>query len=91
MDASETRFDRLEAKIDKLAEAMVKLVEIDTKIDGLVTHNTTQDNRLNRHSETIDNHAIMLAGVSKASSANEWFVRVLIAALVTGLAFMMRS
>jgi len=88
---SDARFDRLEAKIDKLAEAMVKLVEIDTKIDGLVTHNTTQDNRLNRHSETIDNHAIMLAGVSKASSANEWFVRVLIAALVTGLAFMMRS
>jgi len=88
---SDARFDRLEAKIDKLAEAMVKLVEIDTKIDGLTKHNTTQDNRLNRHSETIDQHAITLATVAKVSGANEWFVRVLIAALVTALAFMMRS
>lgn len=88
---SNTRFDRLEAKIDKLAEAMVKLVEIDTKIDGLVGHNVTQDNRLNRHSETIDQHAITLATVAKVSGTNEWFVRVLIAALVTAVAFMMRS
>jgi len=85
------RFDRLEAKIDKLAEAMVKLVEIDTKIDGLVGHNVTQDNRLNRHSETIDQHAILLATVAKVSGTNEWFVRVLIAALVTAVAFMLRS
>jgi len=55
------RFDRLETKIDKLADAMVKLVEIDTKIDGLISHNETQDRRLNKHSETIDEHAIKLA------------------------------
>ena len=85
------RFDRLETKIDKLADAMVKLVEIDTKIDGILNHNSTQDNRLNRHSEAIDDHAVKLAVVVKASGANEWFVRLLIAALVTGLAFMMRG
>ena len=90
MDA-DLRFDRLEAKLDKLADAMVKLVAIDTKIDGLLTHNNTQDNRLNKHSETLDAHAIKLATVSKASGANEWFVRLLIAALVTGAAFMMRG
>ena len=88
---SDARFDRLEAKIDKLADAMVKLVEIDTKIDGLLTHNNTQDTRLNKHSAEIDQHAIKLAVVSKASGANEWFVRLLIAALVTGVAFMMRG
>jgi hypothetical protein len=88
---SAARFDRLEAKIDKLADAMIKLVEIDTKIDGLLLHNNTQDTRLNRHSEVIDEHAIKLAVVVKASGANEWFVRLLIAALVTGLAFMMRG
>ena len=91
MDDVNSRFDRLEAKIDKLADAMIKLVEIDTKMEGLVAHNNTQDNRLNKHSETLDAHAIKLATVSKASGANEWFVRLLIAALVTGAAFMMRG
>ena len=91
MDDVNSRFDRLEAKIDKLADAMIKLVEIDTKMEGLVAHNNTQDNRLNKHSETLDTHAIKLATVSKASGANEWFVRLLIAALVTGAAFMMRG
>jgi len=87
----EARFDRLEAKLDKLADAMVKLIEHDTKLEGLVAHNNTQDNRLNKHSETLDSHAIKLATISKSSGANEWFVRLLIAALVTGAAFMMRG
>jgi len=85
------RFDRLEAKIDKLSDAMVKLVAIDTKIDGLISHNNTQDNRLNKHSEEIDQHSVRLAIVSKSSGANEWFVRLLIAALVSGAAFMLRG
>jgi len=88
---SSARFDRLEAKIDKLADAMIKLVEIDTKIDGLLLHNNTQDNRLNKHSEALDDHAVKLAVVSKSSGTNEWFTRVMIAALVAGVAFMMRS
>ena len=88
---SDARFDKLEAKIDKLAEAMVKLVEIDTKMDGLVAHNTTQDNRINRHSSTIDEHAIKLAMNAKTSGANEWFIRILIAALVSAAAFMLRN
>lgn len=90
MDA-EVRFDRLETKIDKLADAMIKLVEIDTKIDGLKTHNQTQDRRLNKHSETIDTHAIKLATIGKVSGTNEWFVRLLIAALVAGAAYMIRT
>ena len=88
---SNARFDRLEAKIDKLADAMVKLVAIDTKIDGLLNHNNTQDNRLNKHSEEIDQHSIKLAVVAKASGANEWFVRLLIASLVASAAFLLRT
>jgi len=87
----DARFDRLEAKIDKLADAMVKLVEIDTKIDGLMAHNNTQDIRLNNHSKEIDGHAIKLALATKSSTANEWFIRLLIAALVTGCSFMLRG
>ena len=85
------RFDRLEAKIDKLADAMVKLVEIDTKISGLLLHNNTQYARLNKHIEELETHAIQLALAAKTGGANEWFIRLLIAALVTGAAFMMRS
>jgi len=88
---SDARFDRLEAKIDKLADAMVKLVAIDTKIDGLLNHNNTQDNRLNKHSEEIDENKIAIALQGKTSSSNEWFVRILIAALVSAAAFMLRS
>jgi len=90
-DLMDARFDRLEAKLDKLAEAMIKLVEIDTKIDGLLFHNNIQDKRLNKHSEAIDTHAVKLAVVSKSSGANEWFIRLLIACLVTGAAFMLRD
>jgi hypothetical protein len=91
MDDVNSRFDRLETKIDKLSDAMITLIQHDTKIDGLVAHNHTQDSRLNKHSETMDAHAIKLATVSKSSGANEWFIRLLIAALVSGVAIMMRS
>jgi len=90
MDDFNSRLDSLETKIDKLSDAMITLIQHDTKIDGLVAHNNTQDNRLNKHSEAIDAYAVKLATVSKASGANEWFVRLLIAALVTGAAFMLR-
>jgi hypothetical protein len=91
MDDVNGRFDRLETKIDKLADAMILMIQHDTQIDGLLAHNHTQDSRLNKHSVTIDEHSIKLATVSKSSGANEWFVRLLIAALVTGAAFMMRG
>ena len=87
----DARFDRLEAKLDKLAEAMIKLVEIDTKIDGLLFHNNIQDKRLNKHSEAIDTHSVKLAVVSKSSGANEWFIRLLIATIVAGAAFVIRD
>ena len=85
------RFDRLEAKIDKLVDVMVKLVEIDTKMDGLTSHNVIQDNRLNKHSSTIDKHSIKLATVAKTSGANEWFIRILIAGVVSAVFYAMRG
>ena len=87
----EQRFDRLDAKVDKIADAMTKLIEHDTKIEGLVRHNNVQDDRLNKHSGEIDNHSIELATVTKAAGTNEWFIRVLIAGLVTTMFFLVRS
>ena len=84
----EARFDRLDSKVDKIADAMTKLIEHDTKIDGLVNHNNTQDRRINRLSETSDRHAIQLATVTESNGTNEWFIRILIAACVSGMFLM---
>jgi len=98
MDQTNKRFDKLDVKMDKqdlkmdkLSEAMITLIKHDTKIDGLVDHNNTQDKRLNKHSETIDDHAIALATITKTSGTNEWFIRILIAALVGGVAVVLRG
>ena len=50
----EARFDRLEQKLDKVTDALTKLVEIDTKLDHFSAHNGTQDKRLDAHSERLD-------------------------------------
>ncbi len=80
---TDDRFDRLEIKIDKITDAMVKLVEIDTKMIGLVKHNTVQDNRLNRHSVILEEHSVKIAVTENSSGTNEWFIRVLIASLMS--------
>jgi len=88
---SYARFDRLEAKIDKLADAMSLLIKHGTKIETLEAHNNTQDRRLNKHSEEIDVNKVAIALQGKTSSGNEWFIRILIAALVSAAAFMLRT
>lgn len=88
---SDARFDRLESKIDKLTDAMSLLIKHGTKIETLEAHNNTQDTRLNKHSSEIDENKIAIVLQGKTSSSNEWFVRLLIAALVSAAAFMLRT
>jgi len=88
---ADARFDRLEAKIDKLADAMSLLIKHGTKIETLEAHNNTQDRRLNKHSEEIDDTKVAIALQGKTSSSNEWFIRISIAALVSAAAFMLRN
>ena len=88
---ADARFDRLEAKIDKLADAMSLLIKHGTKIETLEAHNNTQDRRLNKHSEEIDDTKVAIALQGKTSSSNEWFIRISIAALVSAAAFMLRT
>jgi len=88
---ADARFDRLEAKIDKLADAMSMLIKHGTKIETLEEHNNTQDRRLNKHSGEIDANKIAIALQGKTSNSNEWFVRILIVALVSSVAFMLRG
>ena len=88
MDA-DLRFDRLEAKLDKLADAMIKLVAIDTKIDGLLVHNNTQDSRLNKHSERMDDADDEIVQikleVQKNSGASRFAERVFFLVITAGV------
>jgi len=88
---ADARFDRLEAKIDKLADAMSLLIKHGTKIETLEAHNNTQDRRLNKHSEEIDDNKVAIALQGKTSSSNEWFIRISIAAIVSVAVFMLRN
>jgi hypothetical protein len=49
------------------------------------------DTRLNKHSDALDDLAVSTTKMAKVSGSNEWFIRVLIAALVSGAIFILRS
>lgn len=51
---SAARFDRLEDKIDKLAEALVALARVEEKITALDKNNINQFERMNRFSQKLD-------------------------------------
>ena len=51
---SATRFDRLESKIDKLAEALVALARVEEKMIALDRNNMNQFERMNRFSQKLD-------------------------------------
>ena len=42
---TDKRFDRIEAKLDKLVDALSQLVAVETKIDHLNLHQATQEYR----------------------------------------------
>jgi hypothetical protein len=95
---SEQRFDRIEntlenliVKMDKLSELMSSVIRMEEKQIAVQARLDNIDNRINIHGVTLDNHSVKIATITKASGANEWFVRVLIAALVTGVVIMLRG
>ena len=49
-----SRFDKLEEKIDKLSDAMVSLARSEEKILAIQEQVANQTERLNRHSEKLD-------------------------------------
>ena len=51
---SAQRFDRLEDKIDKLAEALVALARVEEKMIALDRNNMNQFERMNRFSKKLD-------------------------------------
>lgn len=51
---STTRFDRLEVKLDKLAEALVALARVEEKMLNLEKNNNNNFDRMNRFSQKLD-------------------------------------
>ena len=54
VQAVEERFDRLEKKIDKLSDAMVSLARTEEKIMAMEADRANILERVNRHSEKLD-------------------------------------
>ena len=51
----ESRFDRLEQKIDKLTDAVTKIVRVEEQIASNNRRMDAVEERLNRHSKDLDN------------------------------------
>jgi hypothetical protein len=68
-DVNETRLNRIEDKIDKLADAMVLIARTDEKLISMEQKYAAQYDRMNRFSQKLDdieklvetnNHTVML-------------------------------
>jgi hypothetical protein len=84
MTDMDARFDKLELKLDRMGESLTKLIEIDTKLDHFSQHNTTQDKRLDAHSDRLDklnNAVIRNSGASKIAE------RLFFIILMAGVSF----
>jgi len=53
-DTTDTRLDRIEGKLDKLADAMISLARAEEKIEAMSEEHEKQYERINRLSVKID-------------------------------------
>jgi seryl-tRNA synthetase len=95
---SEQRFDRLEnsldrltSKVEQMSEVVTALARIEEKHVAVQQRLDHHDLRLNKHSDALDDLFVDTTKMAKTSGSNEWFIRILIAALVSGAVFILRS
>ena len=79
-----TRFDRLESRLDTMGKSLTKLVEIDTKLDYFSQHNATQDKRLDAQNDRLNK---LNDEVIKNSGASRVTERIFFIILIAGLSF----
>lgn len=80
------RLDRIEDKIDKMADAIIKLARIEEKIADLEVRREEQHERLNSLStkiDTIDRHVTSLVEKVNVMQKISWLV---IGIFITGIA-----
>lgn len=88
VEAVNERFDRLEKKIDKLSDAMVSLARTEEKIMAMEADRANLLERVNRHSEKLDQLNDEVKENSRVTS-NITKVTWLIVAAVVGVAVKM--
>jgi t-SNARE complex subunit (syntaxin) len=91
LDKIENSLQDLTVKMDKMAELMGAVIRMEEKHVSVQYRLDNTDSRLNKHSQTLDKLAIQLAKVSKSSGTNEWFIRLLIVAIVSSIAVILRN
>ena len=77
------RFDRIESKIDKLSDAMVSLARTEEKIMAMEADKANLNDRLNRHSEKLDELNDKVNENGRIVSNINKIVWVVVAAVVT--------
>lgn len=95
---SDQRFDRIEhsleqvtVKLDRMTELMGSVIRMEEKQLAVQQRLDHHDDRLNKHSISIDSLNMKQVAVTQKSQFNEWFIRALILTMVSGIAFMMRG
>tara|TARA_B110000285_G_scaffold122810_1_gene138844 strand:- start:1281 stop:1544 length:264 start_codon:yes stop_codon:yes gene_type:complete len=80
------RLDRIEEKIDKLAEAMVSLARAEEKINILQSDHHDQKSRMNRFSDKLDAIEKKVDSNAKTVDFIHKLFWICIVAIVTGIA-----
>ena len=85
MATTTQRLDRIEEKIDKLADAMISLARAEEKIASIANQQANQTERLNRLSEKIDDIAARAADNTRTVQLINKLFWVVIAAAVAAV------
>lgn len=78
------RFDRIESKIDKLSEAMISLARTEEKIMAMESDRANTVERLNRHSEKIDELNDLVKENSRITANIVKITWIIVGSLVAG-------
>lgn len=80
-----TRFDRIENKIDKLAEALVALARVEEKMIAVESNNSNNYERMNRFSQKLDEIEKKVDDNAHTVSIINKVVYLISAAIIAGL------
>lgn len=86
----ESRFDRLEQKIDKLTDAVTKIVRVEEQMAGNNRRIDAIETRLNKHSEDINNIAELARKNERTAKAADKFFWLIAASIISTAFYFLR-
>ena len=84
-ESQSTRFDRIEAKLDKLAEVVVTMARAEEKISALSNDHDKMHERLNKLSAKLDDIEVKVVKNSQTTATIHKLFWVVIAAVVAAV------